>query len=178
MKPTHDFTKAIEMYTTQLMSLQPISEHFGVSRQAIWFYLRKNGIDTSKHRIPVKCHICNKDFVKPRCLIRSSIHNFCSKKCYFQYIGSQPYQEHRDGQRLGRRVFESNFGFMHDWIIHHVDGDNYNNKLSNLWAFKTHSDHMRYHQGGSSEAFIPKSGTWEMVNKNMQVKKGKKLIQR
>jgi hypothetical protein len=161
----HDYSPSIEMYQTQLMSCQMIADYFKVSRQTIFKYLRQHGVSTAKHKISINCEICQKEILKPRCYTRKTTHHFCSRKCYYTWINNPNYNQHRQGQRIAREVFEQSVGFSHDWVLHHVDGNNDNNDISNLWAFKTNSDHMRYHRGGESLALIGSLGLWQVVKK-------------
>ncbi len=49
--------------------------------------------------------------------------------------------------------------------MHHEDGNNENNVINNLWAFKTQAEHMRYHRGGKSIAIKGSTRKWEDVEK-------------
>jgi hypothetical protein len=160
-----NYSKVPEMFTKQLMSCNQIAKTMKVSRQTIWKFLRSHGIDTSKGKTFVICNQCGISFKKTRCRIRNNIHNFCSRSCYFEYIKNPNYNPHRQGQRIARQVFEKEICFTHDWFIHHNDGNNKNNEINNLWAFKTQTDHMRYHRGGKSIALIGKTREWQEVEK-------------
>jgi hypothetical protein len=36
-------------------------------------------------------------------------------------------------------------------VVHHVDGDDLHNELSNLWVFASQAEHMSFHRGGDAE---------------------------
>jgi hypothetical protein len=158
--------KVVEMYDKRLMTLQMIGDVYGVTRQAVRKFLITHGVDTSKRLREVECKQCGKRVMRTRKRVRETKWPFCSCACYYEFIKNPDYQEHRQGQRNARLVIEQYLGVGVDFVSHHFDGDDDNNEVSNLWAFRTQADHMRYHRGGLSEAFIVSKGQWETVCKS------------
>lgn len=140
----------IKAYAEDLTPIIEIASWLHVTRQSIYRMLRKNGVDTSKsRRIKVKCHWCEKPFLKRPCQMRRRNYHYCSFDCYLDYLRElgQPYVQSRSGQRRARSVVSVYFDLQPEHIVHHEDKDTLNNMPPNLRAFKDQNDHMRYHRG-------------------------------
>jgi len=156
--------KAKEMFRDDLMSLEQIGKKYNVSRQSVKVFLNKNGINTSRGQFFIICDNCGVRKYKPRNQIRGKVHKFCSGKCYFEFLNNPNYKESMQGQRLGRSEIEKKFGLF-DFVIHHKDGNDLNNNLSNLVAFKSHSDHMKFHRFSPVKGLDCSTGEWVKMMK-------------
>ncbi len=157
--------KAIGMFRDDLMSLEQIGRFFEVSRTAVKKFLNKYGVNTSKGQFFIICDNCGVKSFRPRCQIRGKIHKFCSDKCYYEFINNPEYLQNRHGQRIGRKRVEEKFGYIPEFVLHHKDGNDLNNELSNLVVFKNHSDHMKFHRFRLSLGLDCESGKWENIQK-------------
>jgi hypothetical protein len=55
----------------------------------------------------------------------------------------------RQGQRRARAtVLALGFPLTSQHVVHHVDSDDRNNQVSNLWVFATKGHHMSFHRLG------------------------------
>ena len=144
----------IKAYAKDLISITKIASSLHVTRQSIYRLLRKLGVDTSKsRRIEVKCHYCEKSFLKRPCQVRRRKYHYCSSACYLDYIKEigQPYVQNRHGQRRARAAVSRHFDLQDDMIVHHENKDTLDNRFSNFRVFENHSQHMNYHRGGDAK---------------------------
>lgn len=148
MKVAQDKHKdIINAYTIDLLSMQEIANLLHVSRAAIHTILRKHGIDTSKQRIAVTCTACGTTVYRTRKQVRRQHNHFCNRTCYDSYLtaGKASYAQDRHSQRLARAVVTQYFDLQPRHIVHHEDGNSFNNKPDNLRVFSNQGDHIRYH---------------------------------
>ena len=138
----------IDDYSIKLVPMTTIGQQYGITRQAIHKILRKHGIDTSKRKIEVTCCACGSVIMRNKCTIRNRKRVFCGEACYHAYLGAiSDYQPWRQGGRIARKRVSEVFELLEGHVVHHVDGNNYNNYLNNLMVFKNQGDHIRYHRG-------------------------------
>ncbi len=145
----------IAAYRDDLVPILELAKTYGRTRQLIYRLLKKNGVDTSKsRRIEVKCHWCEKVFLKKPCQVRRRKYHYCNTDCYLDYIKvmGQCYVCNRQGQRRARSLVNIHFKLDDDMIVHHENKDTLDNRLTNLRVFKNHSEHMKYHRGQPVEA--------------------------
>ncbi len=154
-----------QMYEIELVSIGTIAQRVGKSRTWIHHILKSIGVDTSKRPREVKCLYCGKTLLKTRSQIRKSKNHFCNHKEYLKLLREDSeFDKHRLGQRIGKTVFQACTGNLDfDPVIHHVDGDQENNKPKNIWAFRTPEDHIYYHRGGKVKTLKADTGAWEEV---------------
>jgi len=143
--------RVIREYGSHEKTMIELAGVLGVSRQGIWKILRVGGIDTTKRRFPVKCHWCEKEFLRTKKRIRKNIRNFCSEVCYMDWVGElgADYIPNRHGQRIARVVVSKHFELKEGHVVHHEDKNTLNNMLSNLKVFVCNGDHISYHRDGS-----------------------------
>lgn len=111
-------------------------------------------------RLTVVCETCHKPFLMRRCHDRNRRH-FCSRACYyatFQDFHRKPYRRNIVGCWKARREVKRHFSLRRGNEVHHHDGDNDNNSLSNLAVFASHAEHMSFHRGG------PARPIWDGAN--------------
>ena len=90
-------------YLVEHQTMQQIASGLGVTRQAIWYLVRKYGIDVSKaERFDVVCDVCGKTHSETRKRFIRSIKHFCCKECYKVYLRNPEYRGWRHGQRISR----------------------------------------------------------------------------
>ncbi len=135
-----------------MMRACDIAEKHNITRGYVDKILRQKGIKTGRRK--VKCPHCGKIISRVRSRLRRTATHFCSRQCYFEFIRSggytngAVYQASRQGQRAARKAVSQVFDLQSSNIVHHADGKNSNNTLSNLVVFNSQSDHLRYHRGG------------------------------
>jgi len=73
---------------------------------------------------------------------------YCSSECYLAFLkaGSGGH-----AQRLAKPIVSRYFDIPKGAVIHHEDGDYYNNSITNLKVFRSQADHVKYHRCGDVE---------------------------
>ena len=140
------------LYLTHHLAPAQIAILAGVTRQAIWKALKKEGVDTSKDKgcnIECTCDYCGKPIKKTRAYWRRHSQHFCCDEHYYASRCNPNYSQWRQGQRLARAIVSQYFRLEKENVVHHKNGDNRNNDKSNLAIFLNQSEHMRYHHGKS-----------------------------
>ena len=139
----------IKAYVDEFFSVREIASWIHVSRQAVYKFLKKRGIKTTKRRFRVKCSWCEKDVWRPRSQIHGKKNIFCDMDCYYAWIKSfGPYNRCRHTARIARTVVSQWFDLEDGMVVHHEDKDQRNNLRWNLKVFKDNKDHLRYHRWG------------------------------
>ena len=138
--------RIIECWDTGLFTLEMLAKEYGVTRSAVKYFLNKRGVDTSKRQLIMLCEVCGVEFRKTRARVRRCNKHYCSSGCYMKAIHNPGYQEHRQGQRVARRVIGEVFKLKDGMVVHHIDGDSRNNNIFNLMVFANQGDHVRYHR--------------------------------
>lgn len=117
-----------------------IAARFGCHKSAVSNYLRRTRTRTN-HPKPAKLCGCG-------CGVPTKRKKYASMECYMRAVCQRPHISWRHGRRIARHVVSQVFPLEPQHVVHHVDGDNRNNSLSNLWVFACHGDHMSHHRGG------------------------------
>ena len=133
------------------LTIRDIASKMHVSAACILKSLRRSGTPRRSAGRPRKPSTVEK--ACKRCGVTTLRRTYCSQTCYFAAIHNPKYFEWRHGTRLAREaVTAAGFVLQPGNIVHHVDGDNRNNLLKNLWVFRNHAEHMRFHRRGVIEA--------------------------
>ena len=165
----------IEAYTVDLWPLQEIADVLHVSKAAVHKFLRKHGVDTTKHKITVGCTTCGAVFERTRKRVRKQRNHFCSTDCYSAFLdaGKTNYVGSRQGQRIARQVVSRHFDLQPEHVVHHEDRNTLNNIPSNLKVFACVSDHIKYHHinrdkyhNEITSPFNPHREQWLRYNKD------------
>lgn len=145
--------QAIHLYTVEHKTLAEIGTHFGVSRVAVWKRLRKAGIGREEGTwVAIKCSFCGNPFRQRRSRWRKSLEHYCTSECYFAGLeNNSTYIAWRHGSRLARALASQHFELEPEHIVHHQDGNQRNNDLSNLRVFACQADHIKWHRGQTSK---------------------------
>jgi hypothetical protein len=138
-RPMIDPKKALDMRLAGCSNMV-IAEAFEVSKAAVTHHFKRKVRRRNKVRRPRKC-LCG-------CGVLTQRRKYASRECYFRYVCKRPYVSWRQGQRIARVLVSQHFELRPGNVVHHVDGDNRNNALGNLWVFECHADHMSHHRGG------------------------------
>ena len=140
----------VQRYSNELVPAAQLAAEYGVTRQAIYKVLKSHGVDTSKRRISSTCCACGKLIYLQKSRLRNRINVFCNDKCYKAYLnaGNAPYIKHRQGQRVARAKVAEVFDLDDNNVVHHIDKNNFNNRIDNLMVFSSQGDHIRYHRLG------------------------------
>ena len=149
---TLPLAEVIERYTIQHETMQEIADLTHISRAAISRRLKRAGITSEQgERVNCLCPVCGQSFSSTRKRWKQARKRFCSMPCYTAQMQQTNYHAWRHGQRLARTAVKGCFPLQEGQIVHHVDGDNRNNKLENLWVFTSNADHMSFHRGGLAQ---------------------------
>lgn len=133
--------------------INDIASDAGVSRQAIYNILNDLGIhDPRRGTVEYKCLFCGASFTA----FKSRGHaKYCSIPCYnadkdgYGYYGNRGTlaeceKRHGISVRHSRGKARELLN-VYGKVVHHIDGDPFNNDHSNLMVFDDHASHMRYH---------------------------------
>jgi len=140
----------IEAYDVGLETMIGLADKYGVTRQAIWNILKRNGINTKKRKLAVSCSCCGKEIMRHKQRLRTNKNHFCDQECYTAFLeagNGNPYIFSRQGQRVGRAVVSNYFKLKEWFVVHHKDRNNMNNNPKNLMVFANNGDHVRHHRG-------------------------------
>lgn len=138
----------VVMYTKHLLTLRQIATITGMSHAGISKRLKQAGVLNSL--VTCNCDFCGKETTKDRSRYKQSKTHFCSPDCYAASIENPGYKPWRHGQRLARAVVSQHITLSKENVVHHIDGNNRNNNLSNLMVFSNQSDHLKFHRGGDA----------------------------
>jgi hypothetical protein len=140
-------------YEDDLTPMIEIASWLHVSRTAIYKFLKKHGVNTSKSvRVIVKCANCGKDVPLRRAVAREKrkvkAKVYCNKDCYFADVnGDTEYIPWRHGGRIARDLVSKYFDLQPEHVVHHEDRSQRNNEIDNFRVFANQSDHLKYHRG-------------------------------
>lgn len=146
----------VKLYKRKGLTMSEIGLEVGMSSAGVWRRLKQAGVRNCW--IEVECGWCERVFEKPRHAWKKSEYHYCSVTCCSAATKAQhadkAYVGSKEGRERARNLVSEWFELKggHDGhIVHHVDGDEEHNELSNLWVFKNHSDHHRWHLDGRAE---------------------------
>jgi len=132
------------------VKINKIAEFAGMTRQGVWKRLKRLGLHVDRHgTIDVVCAFCGAELKRFRTRASTRHSNYCNQECYFASRENPNYIPWRHGQRLARAIVAQHIRLTHEMVIHHVDGNNKNNDLSNLAVYASQSAHMMHHHGKS-----------------------------
>ena len=141
-----------QLFSEKHWSCNMISKKTGFSRQGIKKFLNRAGYDTSKaigRHVTFQCPNCGKTTDRRSCEFRPRKSHYCSTKCYYEFITELSYKPWRPGQRIARAMLrplvEKLLGPI-PFVSHHKDGNEKENKMSNLMALPDTSNHLAYHR--------------------------------
>lgn len=133
----------IKLYSVELVSVQSISDRYGVARQTVWHRAKRLGLTTYKRKTQrLKCLNCGETYERHPSQGRGK---YCCSRCYFEATSLHGNYS-RSGQRQGRKVAEA----VEGEIVHHVDGNTFNNVPANLVIFRSHAQHCAFHKSGAA----------------------------
>jgi len=141
-------SKAIGMYTIQHLTMAEIGQVFGVSRAAVCKALRRAGIAAVQgEHVETTCAFCGNPLMVRRGRWRRTGKQYCTQTCYAASRENPNYIPWRQGQNIARALVRRHFALAPGMIVHHHDGDNFNNAISNLAVIANQADHLRLHHG-------------------------------
>lgn len=144
--------------------IKVIATHFGISRTAVYDYLKKANISPNRRSIEtVNCKFCGEQFTRIGSQLKKKQGGYCSQVCFaasrsingeysknggvlsrVSEIANVKYS--RNQGRLARKAIEeSGVELKAGQVIHHIDGIKSNNDISNLMIFNSQSEHMKFH---------------------------------
>lgn len=151
----------VKEYQDGKLTIDAIAEKHGITRQAVWKMAKVRGIYVERPRgkarqprVPITCDHCGKVVVKMVTNVVGYIRHFCSKECYYAALAKgngKPLVMWRHGSRVARETVSKHYRLQPHNVVHHIDRDQTNNDLSNLWVFENNAQHMSFHRGGSGE---------------------------
>jgi hypothetical protein len=145
----------VELYCKRGFTMAQVAKKVGMSPMGVWRRLKKAGVEDS--RVEVECGWCGILFKKGRATWRKSTYHFCCVPCCTEWTRVERgngFKENKESCKRARKLVKEWFdlkGGQDGNIVHHVDGNEGNNELSNLWVFENHADHHRFHLDGGAE---------------------------
>ena len=144
-----------DRYTRGLERMQDIARDYGITRQAVWYALRRTGVKTpKKSSMQVSCAMCGAVLERTRKKVRVQRQHFCDQVCYTEWLErgkglgqDSRYVASRLGQRHARAIVEEYIELKPGYLVHHEDRNAKNNELDNLRVFACTGDHLRHHRG-------------------------------
>lgn len=134
-----------------LSRIEDIAKREKVTRQCVHKALKRQGIDTALRQSTTStCPVCGAEVRVRRAKRTSAVNHYCNQECYLSHLIAlgEDYKPSRYHSRIARKIVMELFpGFTEGHVVHHVDKNNKNNALQNLWVFKNQSDHIKYHRG-------------------------------
>jgi hypothetical protein len=140
----------INSFEVKLEPVIKIARRFGLVDRSVYRILKKNGVDTSKRKYPVKCFCCGKEHQRTKGRIREKRKMYCSRECYFAALSADdgfPYVRNKYGMRIARKIVGKWFQLSNGNVVHHEDKNTLNNLKWNLKVFKDQGDHIKHHRG-------------------------------
>ncbi len=145
----------VERYAVNLEPMISIAKSFKCTRQAVFYALKRAGIDTRKKVMgsyQTSCTYCGKLHRRTRANVRKFKHHFCSAECYNEWLdmGRKPgnkYIEYAHGRTEARKIVSCYIELLPEYIVHHEDRNQRNNEVRNLKVFASQGDHTKYHRG-------------------------------
>lgn len=125
-----------------------------LTRQRVWQIVRSLGLSTHRPKgVERNCALvsCRAAIRVPQSRARKSEKSFCNAEHYYAWRFNPQFLGWRQGMRLGRAEVAKHFKLEPRHIVHHLDGNERNNEISNLIVFASASDHMRHHHRRSVE---------------------------
>lgn len=143
----------VKAFEVDLVRIVDLAKMYGISRQGMYKLLKRNGVDTTKsgenawHE--VSCRTCGAIIKRRRATLRNQENHYCNNKCYYRHLGSISIGvvTSRAGMYMARSIVSLFYEYKGGEVVHHIDGDETNNKLSNLAIFKCNGDHLLFHRG-------------------------------
>lgn len=139
------------------LPMEEIETRTGLTRQGIWKRLKKAGVHIPRKapggsilKVAIRpCAFCGAPVkrYKRRMIQHNQINAFCNESCYFASLEQHAYEEWRQGTNLARAIVANHFPLERGQIVHHKDGNQRNNDLSNLMVFANQAAHVAFHRG-------------------------------
>jgi len=135
-------------YVVEHLTMREIGRLEGVTGAAICRRIKAMGIHRSAAtQITSTCTSCKQSFIAARNRVRRFRNVYCSKACYIASRRNPHFKPSRHGLRRSRAVVAGVFALQPAHVVHHVDGNQKNANLLNLWVFASQADHIAYHHG-------------------------------
>jgi hypothetical protein len=132
-------------------SAAEIAAWTGYTRQRIWQRLKALNEPLKVKSAVRKCGLpgCTKWMRFHNSRLKKSKLVFCCSEHYYAYrpMLNPNYHVSRQGCRLARAEVAKHFQLEPEHIVHHVNGDQRDNRKENLVVFESQAAHMRHHHG-------------------------------
>ena len=140
------------LYCKELLTYDEIGMRFGVTRQAVAARVKKIGIEYRGEPTEAICQGCGAKFMAQRKRVKLRKIKFCSTVCYHKSVSLFGAYSH-NGQRTARKIM----GAAEGEVVHHIDGDSYNNSPANLMVFPSNAAHILFHKSGAAKMLKEKT---------------------
>ena len=135
-------------FTVDHLTMREIGRLEGISGAAVCKRLARLGIIAKQGtQVTAQCATCGQSFQRTRARWRQARRLFCSSACYMAARRNPSYKPSRHHGRIARQLVAQHFTLEREHVVHHVNADQTDNRLSNLWVFASQLDHMRHHHG-------------------------------
>jgi len=151
--PLEKEAEIVKAFEVGLSRVADLAKEYGITRQGLYKLLKRNGVDTTKSGSnvwhEVTCRFCGATIKRRRGLLRRQDKHYCNKDCYYHHLSeiSIGVNINRAGMYKGREVVGLFYEFKGKEVVHHIDGNDSNNKLINLAVFRCNGDHLLFHRG-------------------------------
>jgi len=142
----------VAWYTKDHLTLRQIARLTGMTHTGIHKRLRAAGVSAQDGEwVKTDCSFCGTPIRKRRKQWHRNNKNYCNQPCYIASLENPGYKPWRQGCRLARALVSQYFRLDPGMVVHHQDGDDRNNDLSNLRVYASQVDHTSIHRGGKTE---------------------------
>ena len=139
----------IRRYTVEHLTMEQIAVMAGISKAAICQRLKKANVRAKSGTwVSFSCDFCGKPDKVTRGHYRKASKHYCTQDCYYASLENPDFNPWRHGQRLARALVSHHFSIPDNAIVHHVDGNDHNNDLSNLRVIDSQANHLKTHRTG------------------------------
>ena len=146
------------LYREELLTMEEVGKRLGCSKQNIYHILRSRGEDYHVMFLVRKCKRCGGELTVNRGRLKRGGGVYCSVFCYHSDRSINGVYSRR-GTRIGRKVMGASVGE----VVHHINGDDFDNRVENLMVFKDSAAHASFHKSGAAKALKEKVDSGELV---------------
>lgn len=151
-RPDVDTAELVRLFTELHLTLREIGRMVGMTAQGVSRRLRKAGTKAQAGTwITKPCAYCGIELKRQRSRSHRRENWYCCNEHYYAARSNPQFAKWRHGSRLARAIVSQHYPLSPVEIVHHKDGDERNNDISNLAVYASNSDHMAAHHGRAIE---------------------------
>lgn len=148
VKPRLDTAEMVRWYTEQHLTMREIGRLSRVSATAVMKRLHKAGITRQDgERVTKPCAWCGAKVTRTRSHALRRDRVYCGTEHYYADLENPGFQIWRHGGRQARAAVASHFPLTREQVVHHKNGNQRDNAITNLEVYASQADHMAMHRG-------------------------------